>query len=77
MVRKNNWAEDRVSFFIGDRLCSIPAGWTNADPEDPFVVIAAGRSAFRVDDLISLVSLIEGIRASSRDEGVRPTTPLV
>lgn len=75
VVRKNNWAEDRVSFFIGDWLCSIPAGWTDVDPEDPFVVIAAGRSAFRVDDLISLASLIEGLKAASEPNGVKPTSP--
>jgi hypothetical protein len=38
--------------------------WTDVDPSDPFVVVAAGRSAFRVDDLVSLASLIEGLRTA-------------
>lgn len=61
-MRKHNWAEDRVSFFVGDELRSLPASWTDVDPSDPFVVIAAGRSAFRVEDLLSLASLLDGIR---------------
>ncbi|MDQ6784586.1 MAG: Y4bD/Y4pK family protein [Actinomycetota bacterium] len=65
VVRKNNWAEDRVFFFVAEgQMCSVPAGWTDVDPGDPFVVVAAGRSAFRVDDLVSLASLIEGLRTT-------------
>ncbi len=63
MVRKNNWAEDRVFFFGDDgQLRSVPAGWTDVDPEDPFVVMSAGRCALRVDDLLALASLLEGLR---------------
>jgi hypothetical protein len=31
-------------------------------PVDPFVVVAAGRSYFRVEDLLRLVQLIGGFR---------------
>ena len=34
------------------------ARWTSVVPEDPIVVVAAGRSRFRVDDLIDLVALV-------------------
>ena len=62
MVRKNNWAEDRVFFFDDDgQLTSIPAGFTDIDAPDPFVAFAAGRSALRVDDLLALADLTEGI----------------
>ena len=65
VVRKHNWAEDRVFFFGDDgELRSVPAGWTDVDPGDPFVVVAGGRSAFRVDDLVSLASLMEGLRTA-------------
>ncbi|MFN2505338.1 MAG: DUF5372 family protein [Acidimicrobiales bacterium] len=61
VVRKHNWAEDRVFIFVAGELRSVPAGWTDIDPADPFVVIAAGRSPFRVDDLLSLASLLDGL----------------
>ncbi len=63
VVRKNNWAEDRVFFFGDDgQLRSLPAGWTDVDPDDPFVVVAGGRSAFRVEDLLALAGLFERLR---------------
>lgn len=39
-------------------LLSLPARWTSVEEEDPFVVVAAGRSQFRVVDLIDLVALV-------------------
>lgn len=75
VVRKHNWAEDRVSFFVGDELRSVPAGWTDVDPPDPFVVIAAGRSAFRVEDLLSLATLLDGLRPGKPRRRVKPTSP--
>ncbi len=78
VVRKNNWAEDRVFFFVEDsQICSVPAGWTDVDPGDPFVVVAAGRSVFRVDDLVSLASLIEGLWRDAGRAPVKPTLPSV
>jgi hypothetical protein len=76
VVRKNNWAEDRVFFFNDDgQLVSIPAGFTDVDPPDPFVAVSAGRSAFRVEDLLELARLLEGLRPVRRRRGVKPTTP--
>ena len=55
-----NWTEDRVYFRGADEsLSSIPSHWTDLLPEDPFVVMAAGRSLFRADDLMELVHLIK------------------
>ena len=40
-----NWTEDRVYFRGADEsLSSIPSHWTDLLPEDPFVVMAPGRS---------------------------------
>jgi hypothetical protein len=76
VVRKNNWAEDRVFFFNDDgQLVSIPAGFTDVDPPDPFVAVSAGRSAFRVEDLLELATQVEGLRPVRRRRGVRPTMP--
>jgi hypothetical protein len=76
VVRKHNWSEDRVFVFTdeGD-LTSIPAGWTDVDPPDPFDVVSAGRSAFRVADLLALASLLDGLLAARRPRRVRRTSP--
>jgi len=55
---------DRV--FFRDRhghLASLPARWTSVVPEDAFVTVAAGRSRFRVEDLIALVALVRRLRS--------------
>ena len=41
---------------------SMPARWTSAEAEDPFVVVAAGRSRFRAADLIDLAALVRTLR---------------
>ena len=41
------------------RIRSLPASWTDVDEPDPFQVLSAGRSLFRVDDLLSLVALLD------------------
>lgn len=75
-MRRHTWAEDRV-FFVADdgQLASLPAGWTDVDPPDPFVAISAGRSAFRIDDLLSLASLLEGIRPVKPKRDVKQISP--
>jgi hypothetical protein len=66
---RRNWGEDRVYFHDGDgRLVSLPAGWTNAVAPDPFVVVSAGRSAFRTQDLIELAGLVRGLSGESGPE---------
>lgn len=37
----------------------MPMGWTDVGALDPFVVLAAGRSQFRVADLIELAEQID------------------
>ena len=57
---RHNWGEDRVYYHDSDgELRSLPARWTSVFPADPFVVIAAGRSCFRVEDLLELADLLE------------------
>jgi hypothetical protein len=63
VCHRHNWGEDRVYFHDSDgRLCSVPACWTSEGPEDPFVVVADGRSAFRVKELCELADLIASLR---------------
>ena len=42
---------------------SLPAAWTDIDPLDPFIVMAAGRCAFRVADLLAVADLLEAMGA--------------
>lgn len=59
------WGEDRVSFFDGEGVQrSLPRGWTDAADIDPFVVVAAGRSPFRVEDLVALADMVDELRDS-------------
>jgi hypothetical protein len=56
---RQTWGEDRV-FFLDEEGTqrSLPVGWTDAAEPDVFVAVAAGRSAFRVEDLLGVVGLI-------------------
>ena len=47
-------------------LRSIRQAWTSAAEEDPFVRVAAGRSAFRVSDLLALAALLDGLGGDGR-----------
>jgi Family of unknown function (DUF5372) len=53
------WGEDRVC-FRDDKgaLRFLPTAWTTLAPPDPFVQMSAGRSHFRVEDLLRLTTLI-------------------
>ena len=60
MTFRQNWGEDRVWFHDNDgRLQSVPTSWTDAAPMDAFVVVAAGRSLFRLADLLELAQRIQ------------------
>lgn len=64
---KKSWGNQCVDLHDeSDELITVPIGWTDAVEPDPFVVVSAGRSDFRVQDLIRLVHLIAGLKASDR-----------
>ena len=66
VVARRTWSEDRVFFFDQDGVQrSLPRAWTDAADVDPFVVLAAGRSPFRVEDLVALGALIDGLCAAT------------
>jgi hypothetical protein len=74
---RHNWGEDRVN-LRGENggLFSLPAGWTDVAAVDPFVVIAAGRCPFRLDDLLAVSAVIDQLRSQpDRDRAVKETTP--
>jgi len=62
---RHTWGEDRVFFFGDDGTQkSLPRGWTDAADVDVFVAMAAGRSPFRVVDLVVLAEVVDGLRSS-------------
>jgi hypothetical protein len=57
--RRTTWGEDRVYYHDETgRLRRLPAAWTSVAAASPFEVLSAGRSHFRLDDLLQLVTLI-------------------
>jgi hypothetical protein len=59
---RDNWSERRIYYHDRrGRLTGIPAVWTDLEPPDPVVTISAGRSAFRVEDLLELVRLLASL----------------
>lgn len=75
--RHKNWASDRVYVFDGGgELLSLPVEWTDLAGEDPFVVVAAGRSPFRTEDLLELAGLVRTLCQRRRaGAGVERITP--
>ena len=63
VVARRTWGEDRVFFLDEDGVQrSLPRAWTDAADVDPVVMLGAGRSPFRVEDLLALVELIADLR---------------
>ena len=65
VARRRNWGEDRVYCHgVEGELGSLPTGWTDVAEVDLFVEIAAGRSPFRVVDLLELADLVDRLRSA-------------
>jgi hypothetical protein len=59
VVAKPLWGEDRVTVTHPDgRVHSVPVGWTDFVPGDPYVSLGRGRSHFRVEELLMLAALV-------------------
>jgi len=59
VYRRRNWDGDWVYFY--DRagaLCWVPSDWTDVVAPHPAVALAGARSAFLVEDLLTLAALI-------------------
>src|SRR5258708_23578530 len=67
---RQNWGEDRVHLHDENgELFSLPAGWTDVAPADPFVVIAAGRCPFTTAGLLAPAGLIDRFRGQRDGAG--------
>jgi len=60
IARQRNWGEDRVFYYDANgRLKSFLANVTDMCSIDAFARVSAGRSAFRLDDLLELRELLD------------------
>ena len=60
VTRKLTWGEDRVFYYESSgKLKSLMTNVTDVVPSDDFDRISAGRSAFRMDDLLELRRLFD------------------
>ena len=59
---RQNWGEELLYYLDrAGRLISIPARWTDRIELDPVVAISAGRSPFRMEDLLELTRLVAAL----------------
>ncbi len=60
VTRRLNWGEDRVFYYDqAGELKSFLTNVTDLMTEDAFARVSAGRSAFRIDDLLELRCLLD------------------
>lgn len=69
--RRRTWGEDRIYYYDRGALKRMPAAWTSAATPDRFVAVSAGRSLFRVADLIELANLV-ALHRKTRAPSPRP-----
>jgi hypothetical protein len=70
VMRRRQWSDDLL--FYRDRrgyLTALPTHWTSMGDEDPFLIVSAGRSQFRVTDLIDLAALITELQSPMQARG--------
>jgi hypothetical protein len=59
VTTRHNWGEDLLYYHDPKgALVSVPARWTDRIPADPMVTVSAGRSPFRLEDLLELARLV-------------------
>ena len=60
---EHTWGERRVFYDDGAGvLAAMPTNWTDVGEQDPYVVVAGGRSFCRPSDLLRLCDLIAEVR---------------
>jgi hypothetical protein len=67
VTRKFTWGEDRVFYYDpSGKLKSLLTNVTDVVSKDAFDRVSAGRSAFRVDDLLELRRLFDRRKQSAK-----------
>src|SRR5207253_8415778 len=64
----HTWGEHRVFFREPgqSRVRSLPASWTGIGGADAFLVLSAGRSHFRPEDLVQLALLLSELKSGCK-----------
>jgi hypothetical protein len=71
VTRKLTWGEDRVFYYDSNgKLKSLLTNVTDVVSTDAFHRVSAGRSAFRVDDLLELRHLFDRQKQVGKDSTV-------
>ena len=66
---RHNWGADHIYYHDQKgHLVSVPARWTDAVPPDPVISISAGRSPFRLEDLLELTRLVTALEQEAADD---------
>jgi len=75
----HTWGEHRVFFREPgeERVRSMPAGWTDVEGPDPFLVLSGGRTWFRVEDLVALVRLIDELDGRCQGDSAARVSPIM
>ena len=69
VTRRLNWGEDRVFYYNSSgKLKSLLTNVTDVMANDAFERVSAGRSAFRVDDLLELRRLFDKRKEAGKGE---------
>jgi hypothetical protein len=69
VTRKLTWGEDRVFYYDANgKLKSLLTNVTDVVSKDAFDRISAGRSAFRVDDLLELHRLFDRLKQGGKEK---------
>jgi hypothetical protein len=59
---RQNWGQELLYYRDRQgRLVSIPARWTDRVAPDSVVTVSAGRSPFRLEDLLELTRLVAAL----------------
>ena len=66
---RHNWGEDLLYYRDPKgTLVSVHARWTDRIPADPVVTVSAGRSPFRLEDLLELARLVAAWEQEAADD---------
>jgi Family of unknown function (DUF5372) len=64
VAQNREYGEERVYYRDQDgRMRFLPVRWTSLAAPDPFVLAAAGRAYFRLEDLIRLAEQMKELQA--------------
>ncbi|WP_201382819.1 DUF5372 family protein [Ktedonobacter sp. SOSP1-52] len=64
------WGEERVFFADPQthQIRSLPLAWTSLAPPDPFLVIAAGKTVLRFEDIGPLNQMLNVLPAHQKED---------